>query len=257
MPSGSPPRSILITGASSGIGAALAEAYAAPGVFLALGGRSAERLETVAAKCRAKGAEVETRAVDVADRAAMSDWVGGTDDAHPLDLVIANAGISRGTAGSDGNAEKDREIFAVNVAGVLNTLDPVLPGMRARRRGHIAIMSSVAGFHGLPDTAAYAASKAAVRVYGEGLRASLYRDGIAVSVICPGWVESALTAVNKFPMPFMMTAPKAARIIQRGLARNKARIAFPFPMAFATWLLAAMPAAWSDHAVRRAPRRDE
>ena len=250
----SSPRSILITGASNGIGAALATGYAAPGVFLALAGRNADRLEAVARQCRQRGADVAVKTIEVVDRAAMAAWIEGVDDAHPLDLVIANAGISAGTARSTDPVEKVREIFAVNVDGLLNTLDPAIARMRPRRRGQLAVVSSIAGFRGLPGTTAYAASKAAVRSYGEGLRGSLWEDGIGVSVICPGFVVSGMTAVNPFRMPFIMGADKAAGIIRRGLARDKARIAFPWPMYVVVWLMSVLPPAWTDPLFRRLPR---
>ncbi len=250
-----PPRSILITGASSGIGEGLARLYAEPGIFLALSGRDGDRLEAVAAACRKAGAEVTAETVDVCDRAAMAAWVTAMDEGRPLDLVVANAGISAGTSGTGDLDERARDIFAVNLAGVLNTVHPVLPRMRKRRRGQVALMSSVAGFRGLPGTAAYAASKAAVKSYGEGLRPELADGGIRVSVICPGFVESRMTAVNRFPMPFLMTAEKASRIIRRGLARNRARIVFPWRMHVLVWLLSTLPPAWIDPILRRAPRK--
>jgi len=248
------PRSILITGASNGIGAALATGYAAPGVFLALSGRNADRLEAVARQCRERGADVAVKAIEVVDRAAMSAWIGSVDDAQPLDLVIANAGISSGTARSSDPAEKVREIFAVNVDGLLNTIDPAILRMQARRQGQLALVSSIAGFRGLPGTPAYGASKAAVRSYGEGLRGSLWGDGIGVSVICPGFVVSGMTAANPFHMPLIMPADKAAGIIRRGLARDKARIAFPWLMYFFVWLMNVLPPAWTDPLFRRLPR---
>lgn len=248
------PRSILITGASNGIGAALAIDYAAPGVFLALAARHAERLEAVAAQCRERGASVRTTTIDVTDGSALQAWIGTVDDEQPLDLVIANAGISAGTARSAESMEKVREIFAVNLGGLLNTIEPAIFRMRRRKKGQLALMSSIAGFRGLPGTAAYAASKAAVRSYGEGLRGQLWDDGIGVTVICPGYVVSGMTAVNTFPMPFIMPAERAARIVRRGLARNKARIAFPWPMYFVVWLLGALPPAWTDPLLRRLPR---
>lgn len=250
----SPPRSILITGATRGIGAALAREFAAEGVFLALTGRDPHRLAEVAADCRAAGAEVDVRPIDILDRASLADWIAGVDDDHPLDLVIANAGISAGTSRSAEEFGKVREIFATNVDGVINTLIPVVPRMRARGRGQVAIVSSIAGFRGIPGTAAYCASKAAVKVYGEGLRGQLWEDGVAINVVCPGYVVSDMTAVNQFPMPFLMPADRAARIIRRGLARNKARIVFPWPMHFAVWLMSTLPPAWTDAIMRRLPR---
>jgi short-subunit dehydrogenase len=264
------PRSILITGASSGIGRALALHYAGAGTFLALSGRDSGRLATVAQACRARGADVATETVDVRNRDAMSAWISGVDEEHPLDLIVANAGVSGGTgdagdpqagdpqAGNPQAGEEEaqvREIFAVNLSGVLNTVWPALPSLRARSRGQIAIISSLAGFIGLPGAPAYGASKAAVRSYGEGLRGWLAGEGIRVSVVCPGFVESRITAQNTFPMPFFMTAEKAAAIIARGLARNQGRIAFPWPMALTMGLLNALPAEWASRLMRRAPKK--
>jgi len=248
-------QSILITGASSGIGAALARAYAAPGVTLALGGRDALRIAAVADACRERGAAVTTATLDVLDRAALRDWIEGVDAATPLDLVIANAGISAGT-GDGGESEAQlRRIMAVNVDGTINTVMPALDRMRPRGRGQIAVMSSLAGFRGLPGAPAYCASKAAVRIWAESLRSDLAASGIGISVLCPGYVETPMTAVNRFPMPFLMGAERAAAIIRRGLDRNRARIAFPLPMYLAVRLLAAIPVAWIDPLLRRLPRK--
>ncbi|HYG85874.1 MAG TPA: SDR family NAD(P)-dependent oxidoreductase [Azospirillum sp.] len=249
------PRSVVITGASSGIGEALALAYAVPGVTLGLTGRDAARLEAVAMRCRARGALVEAGVVDAADRAAMAGWLAAFDAAHPVDLVIANAGISAGT-GLDGETEEQaRRIFAVNLDGVLNTVYPAIAAMRQRGRGQIALMASLAGFRGIPGAPAYCASKAAVRVLGESLRGELVGQGIGVSVICPGFVKSRMTARNPFPMPFLMESDRAAELIKRDLARNKGRIAFPWPMAAAVWLLTALPAGLVDRLVVRMPRK--
>jgi short-subunit dehydrogenase len=242
--------SVLITGASSGIGAALAVAYAAPGVRLALSGRDGGRLEEVAARCRTAGAEVACRVLCVTDAAAMAAWVA---EAGPLDVVIANAGISAGTGGGAESAEQTRAIFSVNVDGVLNTVLPAVEGMRARRRGQIAIVASVAGFRGLPSAPAYCASKAAVKAWGEGLRGGLANDGVGVSVILPGFVESRITAANRFRMPLLMPADRAARIIRRGLDRNVGRIGFPWPTVFAGWLMSVLPNAVVDRLTRRLP----
>lgn len=249
------PRSIVITGASSGIGEALALLYAAPGVALALTGRDSTRLEAVAQRCRAAGARVDAAVIDVADRTAMADWLVRVDAADPVDLLIANAGMSAGTGDGGETEEQARRILAVNIDGVLNSIHPLLPAMRARRRGQIALMASLAGFRGLPGAPAYCASKAMVRVYGEALRGDLAGEGIGVSVICPGFVKSRMTAVNRFPMPFLMETDAAARVIRRGLERNAARIAFPWPMMAAVWLLALLPPSWTDGPLRRAPRK--
>jgi short-subunit dehydrogenase len=249
------PKSILITGASSGIGEALALAYARPEVHLALTGRDEARLEAVAGVCRAAGAATATARLDVTERDAMTRWIGRIDAAAALDLVIANAGISAGTGRLGETDAQAREIMAVNLEGVMNTVLPALVHLRARRRGQVAILSSLAGYRGIPGAPAYCASKAAVKVWGEALRGHLAAEGVGVTVVCPGFVRSPMTAVNQFPMPFLIEVDRAAARIKRGLARNKARIAFPWPLAAAVWLLAALPPGLTDPLLRRMPEK--
>jgi len=238
------PRAILITGASGGIGGALARAYAAPGVRLALTGRSAERLDTCAADCRAAGAEVRSAVLDVADTQALASWVEAIDREWPLDLVIANAGITGGLAAGDRSetlADVHR-MMSINFGGVCNTLHPVIPAMRQRHRGQLALMSSLAALRGLPYSPAYCASKAALKAYGEALRAWLHSEGIEVTVVLPGFVDTALAGHVAGPKPFQMTAERAADIIRRRLRRGPARIAFPILLHAGMRLLAALPA---------------
>jgi short-subunit dehydrogenase len=255
MPISAAPASVLVTGASSGLGAALAAAYARPGATLFLSGRDPDRLAAIAETCRAAGANVHEQRIDVTDRTSMADWIAAADRVRPLELVIANAGISAGTGGDGETPDQARAIFAVNLDGVTNTVLPALTPMRARRRGQIAIMSSLAGFRGLPGAPAYSASKAAVRLWGEGLRGWLGAEGIGVSVICPGFVATPMTAVNRFPMPFLMSAERAAGLIKTGLARDRGRIVFPLRLALAVYALAAMPDAWADRLTRTMPRK--
>ena len=247
--------SILITGASSGIGEALARCYAAADVHLALAGRDQSRLAKVAEDCRKAGASVTQEVLDVQDRERVSDWIRKLDANAPLDLVIANAGISAGTGSGGETDEQARRIMAVNVEGVFNTLQPAIELMKPRRRGQIAIMSSLAAFKGFPGAPAYCASKAAVRIWGESLRGDLHHHGIGVSVICPGFVKSRMTAVNDFPMPLLMEADRAAAIIRSGLERNQARIVFPFRLYFLVWMLALLPVALIDPLLRRLPQK--
>ncbi len=239
-------RNIVITGASSGIGEALALDYAATGIALGLTGRDAARLEAVAAACRAKGATVVADTVDVADREALMAWLVAFDDSHPVDLLLANAGIS---IDKDNSSLDDfsvvRKTLDVNVGGVLNTVEPLMQRMMARKAGQIGIVSSLAGFIGLPYSASYNASKAYVRVWGESIRYVLKKYGIGVSVICPGFVVSRITAQAPFPMPFLMTAEKASGIIRRGLAADRARIAFPIGTKAAVWLGGVLPGRWT------------
>ncbi|MGE0574821.1 MAG: SDR family NAD(P)-dependent oxidoreductase [Reyranella sp.] len=239
--------SIVITGASSGIGEALALDYARPGAALALTGRDAGRLETVAEACRAKGATVVADTIDVVDRDRFAAWLTAFDDSHPVDLIVANAGIS---IDKDNSSLDDftliRKTFEVNVDGVFNTVEPLMGRLIERRRGQIAIVSSLASFIGLPYSASYNASKAAVRVWGESIRFVLKKSGVGVSVVCPGFVVSRITANAPFPMPFLMTAERASAIIRRGLARNHARIAFPIGTKAAVWLGLCLPGRWTS-----------
>ena len=247
------PRSILITGASSGIGAALAERYAAPQTHLALCGRDVTRLAAVSERCRQLGATVLDACLDVTDAAAVAAWVESADVAAPLDLVIANAGIQgglwRGGVGETRD-ELDR-VMGVNFDGMCNTIYPALPAMRRRGRGQIALVASLAALRGLPVSPGYCASKAAARIYGEALRSWLAQEGVAVSIVLPGFVDTRLSRTVGGPKPFMMSPERAAAIICRGLARGRRQIAFPFRLYLGMQLLRALPAAAADGILRR------
>lgn len=249
------PRSILITGASSGIGAALAREYASEGRRLALTGRDTARLAAVASDCRAQGAEVAERGLDVCDAPALSLWFAEIDQAFQLDLVIANAGVSGGTGGGGEDEQQLQRIFCVNVEGVANTVHAAIAAMTRRGQGQIALMASLAGFRGFPGAPAYCASKAAVRVWGEALRGSLHGKGIRVSVICPGYVRTPMTDVNDFSMPLLMPPERAAAIIRRGLESDKARIAFPLRLYWAVLLATVLPPGLLDPLLRRMPEK--
>jgi NAD(P)-dependent dehydrogenase (short-subunit alcohol dehydrogenase family) len=222
-------RTILITGASSGIGKALARRYAREGCRLALLGRHERRLADTAGECRALGADVTVAAIDVRDRAALATWIENFDRSAPVDLVIANAGVMEGRrpGGDFEPADAAYRSFETNTLGVFNTVQPLLPKMMARGRGQIAIISSIAGFTPLPDAPSYCASKSAVINYGLSLRALLGPRGIRVSVICPGYVDTPMMQRESGAKPFKMTAEKAAELICRGLERDRALIVFP------------------------------
>jgi short-subunit dehydrogenase len=247
------PRSILITGASSGIGAALARAYAAPRTQLALCGRDAARLAAVTKLCRERGAEVIEACLDVTEAAAVAAWVDTADRASPLELVIANAGVQGGlwrNGGGETLGELHR-VMDVNFGGVSNTIHPALPLMRRRRRGQIALITSLAALRGIPFSPGYCASKAAVRIYGEALRSWLAPEGIDVAVVLPGFIETRLSQTVSGPKPLMLPPERAADIIRRGLARGRRQIAFPYPLYLGVQLTRALPPSLIDPILRR------
>ncbi len=230
----------LITGASSGIGEALALACAKRGDTLFLCGRDNARLEDVVRRCRSLGAATYGTVVDVTDRAAVAAWIQASEAIAPIERVFSNAGVGTGLE----NTENMRKTFDINVGGTLNVVLPVLDIFQARRLSNerqILITASIAGYGPLKSCPAYSATKSCVKTWGLALRGMLAREGIKVSVICPGFVRSRLTDKNTCPMPFFMEADKAADIILKRADKNIGLIAFPWPMRFATWFLSILP----------------
>ncbi len=224
-----PADSILITGASSGIGRALALAYARPGVSLSLIGRDRERLDSTASSARAQGAEAATGLLDVRDQAAMAQWIREEDTRRPIDLAIASAGITTGLAPHELAEDPSavRTITAINLIGVFNTVEPLIAPMCVRGHGQFAFIGSIAGIRGLPYSPAYCATKAAVHAYSESLRGRLAARGVQVSLIIPGFVKTPMNENIASIKPLEMTDAEAARIIRRGLEKGKSVIAFP------------------------------
>jgi len=238
-------RTALITGASSGIGAALAEALAANGVTLHLSGRDAARLEAVAETCRKSGAVANSAVLDVRDADAMATWIRASGQ---LDLVVANAGISgRSRDGGPENADLTRAIFDVNLNGVLNTVLPALNVMAEQTagpdgvRGRIAVVASIAAFMAAPDSAAYCASKAAVDGWIIATAPEVQKRGVVLTSVCPGFIRTAMTAGYRFPMPGIMDADRAARIILHGVSAGRTRLVFPWWMGLAARTAGMLP----------------
>ena len=248
-------KNVFITGASSGLGKALAIELACPEVCLIICGRNKERLYETGAICREKGAKVITYLFDVSDAFATQEAILNADAETPIDLLIANAGISGGVLGEPEGGSQTRQIFNTNIFGVVNCVLPVLERMKKRQSGQIAIVASVAGYRGLPSAPAYSASKACVKAWGEALRGWLMPQNIKINVICPGFIKTPLTDKNAFKMPFLMQPEKAARKIVKGIRKNKAIIAFPWPMVFSAWLMSALPACVAHPILRHLPKK--
>jgi len=236
---------VVITGASSGIGEALARHYAREGATLGLISR------------RPSAVPGQSYCIDVTDEAAVA---AAADDFirrfGPPELVIANAGIGSGTDGAEiGDVAKLRKILDTNVAGLAATLAAFAPAMRAAGRGTLAGIASVAGFRGLPGNGAYSASKSAAITWMESLRAELHGSGVAVVCICPGYIDTPMTRVNRFRMPFLLAADEAARRIARAIAARRRLAVIPWQMALLSVLLRAMPGWLYDRLASRAPRK--
>ena len=230
-----------VTGASSGIGRALALRLASRGWQVAVSARDAAALATLAAEMPAR---IRVWPLDVTDAAATAATAGAIVAAMgPLDLCVFNAGTYRRDSAASLRAGDFRALLEVNLMGVVHGLDAVLPAMLARRHGQIAVVASLAGQVGLPGAAAYAASKAALIRMCEALQPELRAANVDLSIVASGFVDTPLTRLNDFPMPFLMSLADAVDRIEQGLQRRRPLIAFPWPMVLALKLLALLPAA--------------
>jgi NAD(P)-dependent dehydrogenase (short-subunit alcohol dehydrogenase family) len=245
------PRSVLVTGASSGIGRALALEYARGGAHVAVCARRASELESLAAQVRELGAAALCLPVDVRDVDASAEAVRRADrELGGLDIVIANAGRGDLRHGSRLTWEHVGPVLDVNVRGAMATLVAAIPIFLAQQRGHLVGVSSLAGLRGLPMSAAYSASKAALSTFLESLRIDLAPAGVHVTDVQPGFVRTPMTEHSKHPMPLIWPSDRAARHIVRRLERAPAVIAFPWPLALAVRLGRLLPPSVYDRAVR-------
>jgi short-subunit dehydrogenase len=251
---------VAITGASSGLGAALAHAYSRPGMLLSLSGRNRERLGDVAARCEAAGAEVRTAICDVTDAEKMAAWLAGADDVRPLDIVYANAGVGGRIAVAPVDGETNEiahRILATNTIGVINTATPVLPRFAARRSGHFVVISSLAGLLGLPHSPAYCASKAAARVYAEGLRRLMRRHGVRVTIVNAGYIDTPMSRSLPFPGTLTWSAERAAQAIRSAVERNKGEYTFPWPLWLGLATMRLLPNRLVDAILAEVHRREK
>jgi short-subunit dehydrogenase len=253
MPSGRLLR-VFITGASSGIGAALARHYAHKGATLGLVARREDLLTRLAAELNVP---CTVHAADVRDSTALARAAHDFIAAHGTpDVVIANAGVSRGTLTR--HAEDTtvfRDILDVNVLGIVNTFQPFMEPLTRNGGGTLVGIASVAGFRGIPGTGAYAASKAAAITYLESLRVELRESGIRVITICPGYIATPMTERNPFPMPFIIDADTAATKIARVIRRSKPFAIIPWQMAIVGRLYRLLPRFVFDRIFSRTPRK--
>ncbi len=241
-------QSVIISGASSGIGRALAQDFALPNCHLCLLGRNLDKLKSIQKSCQESGAEVEIHSVDITDGQKVKEIVLDFDQRYPVDLVIANAGIGTAQSANLNQGTADlKELIQTNIFGVHHLIDPLIPSFKKRRSGQIAIMSSLAGFRGFTKYYVYNGTKAYLRIYGQGLRLDLARYQIKVSTIAPGFVKTPLTDANTFKMPFIVSAQRASQIIIKGLKRNQSLIAFPKISYYILRALIALPNTIADY----------
>lgn len=247
---------VVLTGASSGIGAALAvELARTTGAKIGLLARREELLSEVAEQVRAAGGEALCCPCDVVDEVAVHDVVERIrTEFGPIDLAIANAGVGLAMGVRDLSFATIKQVMDVNYLGTATVLAAVVPEMLERGSGHIAVVSSIAGYRGLRRSGPYCASKAAVSTLLESLRLELAPKGVSVTAIHPGFIKTPMTDKNNFPMPFMVPVAQAAQIITRGLARKKREINFPWQMVFAVKFLALLPGWLFDRMMSRSSR---
>ena len=243
-----PWRRVWITGASTGIGAEVARQLAEAGVVVAVSARKADALHS-AAKVNAN---IKPYPLDVTDAGAVAETFAAIErEVGEIDLIIAAAGTYAPVSLEAFSPEPFRQMYEVNYLGVINVLSAVLPTFRTRKKGHVSWIASVAGYRGLPKAAAYGPTKAALINLAESLRPELARDGVAVSVINPGFVKTPLTAQNDFEMPFLMEVEDAARKTIDGLATGRFEIAYPTPFVAILKLARILPYGLFFAAVRR------
>lgn len=232
----------IVTGASSGIGRALALELARRGSRVGLVARRRDLLAELASEIEGQGGQAAFAAADVSNRTETLTAIHEVETKlGPVDLLIANAGVGAPTLLDPLNVADVEKMFRVNVFGMIYALEAVLPGMLRRGKGHLAAVSSLAAYKGLPGESAYTASKAAMNVYLEGLRIQLRDRGIFVTTLCPGFVKTPMTEVNQFHMPFLLEADEAARRMIRAMERRRKVYNFPWPMALLMKLTAWLP----------------
>jgi short-subunit dehydrogenase len=252
-PSSNMAQHILITGASSGIGSALAEEMAQRGMAVGLVARRETELKELCEKINAAGGQAAWAVGDVTSLESITQAVQHLENTlGPVEILVANAGISARSLTADPEIEQLRKVMDVNYFGAIHSAKAVLPGMVERKRGHLVVISSVAGFRGLPKSAAYSSSKAAISTYWESQRIELINQGIACTSINPGYIKTPLTDKNKHPMPFLISVEKAAITMADGILSRRKVLTFPWRMRFVMGLARLLPVWLYDRLMRKA-----
>lgn len=245
----------LITGAGQGIGRALAQELAGKGTAIAAVDIRDDGLRTLAQEFTAGKRPFAWRVADVTDAPALACQIAGLEaELGPADLLIANAGIGVETSALKFDPAAFARVIDVNLVGVANSVAAVLPGMLVRKRGHLAAISSVASYRGLPRMLAYCASKSGVNALMEGVRVEVGHHGLAVTTICPSWIRTAMTEQIDMPLENLLEPAEAARLIVKAIQRRLPFYAFPPKMVWRLRLLRWLPPAWSDHILRKMMR---
>lgn len=245
------PQNIVLTGASGGLGMALAAELAAPGRRLLLLGRDPVRLERAAGAVRARGGSPLSAQVCNTDGERLAAILHAFDTEAPVDLLIANAGVKTGNRYGIEPPGQTARVIDVNLRGTITAVEALLPAMRERGRGTLAIVGSLAALAPHGDLLSYSATKAGLHAYATALRRALRGTGLRVVTVIPGFMDTPMTDRQKGPAPMRMAPERAARIIARGLSAGRTTIAFPRALILASWCAERLPAFWADAIMQR------
>ncbi len=235
-------KNIFITGASSGIGEYVAYEYAKQGAIIGLAARRKELLEKVSAKCKELGGKPIIYEVDVSNQSATKKVIDDfISESGGIDIVIANAGISGKVDLGNGDSNEINRMLSTNILGVTNTVIPTLPTMLKQQSGRVVVVSSIAGFRGLPGRSGYSASKVAVRFMTNSWRSSFIKDGISFTTICPGFIDTDMTSSHKFKMPFLMSVDVFAKKMVNAIEKKKKTFISPWQWKFIIPIIKAVP----------------
>jgi short-subunit dehydrogenase len=254
MPSSSAPLKVFITGASSGIGQALAQEYAHQGAILGLVARRGPLLKSLQAQFTTP---CSIYVADVRDEDAMQAAAKDFIQQHGMpDIVIANAGVSAGTLTENkADTATFKALIDINVIGMVNTFQPFMAGMKKAQQGSLVGIASIAGVRGLPGAGAYSASKAAAIAYLESLRVEMSKDRVMVTTIAPGYIKTPMTDINQYPMPFLMAPEVAAQKFAKAIKQKRRFVVIPWQMGWLARLMRFLPPWLWDFAMKYAPHK--